>query len=75
MVVYVASRGMGENSLKGKDFRNIFRKILTLCTYIILSAAFSRGWVEERFGHDRWPQKCTKISERYFGSMFQTIAK
>lgn len=63
-----------ERVWKAIDFRNIFRRILTLCTGIILSVSLESGW-GERCDHDRWSEKCTKISEWYFGRLSKTIAK
>lgn len=73
VVVY----GQGEKKRKGlkaTDFRNVFRRLLTLYTWIILSVSLESGW-GERSDHDRWSQKCTKISEWYFGRLSKTIAK
>lgn len=72
-VICGGGRRRGEG-LKAIDFRNIFRRILTLCTGIILSTSLESGW-GERFDHDRWSQKCTKISEWYFRRLSKTIAK
>lgn len=66
--------GEGEWERRERFKESIFRKLLTLCTWTILSVFLEGAWAEG-FDHDRWSQKCTKISERYLGRMFKIIAK
>lgn len=74
VVVGVGGKGMERKiGFKGNPCLKL-RKVLTLCTWIILKVSLEGGW-GERFNRNRCPQKGTKTSERYFGRMFKTIAK
>lgn len=64
--------GEQERKTGFKGYR--FQNLQPLWTWIILNVSLKGGW-GERFDHDRWLQKCTKIREGYFGRMFKTIAK
>lgn len=64
--------GREEWGLKAIDVRNIFRKILTLCTWIILCVDLEGGW-GGRFDHDRWSQNVLELVSGILGDCLRQL--